>query len=155
MKSGIRNDEQDAEPSSGLWDEIEVYSRALMDESMEAVRKRNFRDAGRHRRRPQHLAPLRENEEVTNVMNGPDDMTLSVGHRAYLPEAAAAIQEDIEGIKDRYIVGKIVGRDLMDKNGKQMARQGERITRVMVQEADRAGLLVDLIEFMTFESFED
>jgi len=153
MKSG--NDEQDAEPSSGLWDEIEVYSRALMDESMEAVRKRNFRDAGRHRRRPQHLAPLRENEEVTNVMNGPNDMTLLVGHRAYLPEVAAAIQEDIEGIKDRYIVGKIVGRDLMDKNGKQMARQGERITRVMVQEADKAGLLVDLIEFMTFESFED
>lgn len=155
MKSEIRNDEQDAEPSSGLWDEIALYSLALMDESWEAVSKRNLRDAGRHRRRPQHLAPLRDKEDVTNVMYGREDMTLSVGPRAYLPEVAAAIQEDIEGIKDRYIVGKIVGRDLMDKNGKQMARQGERITQVMVEEADRAGLLVDLIEFMTFESFED
>lgn len=139
--------ERESLPSSGLWDEIHFYVRDLMHES-EVELPVFSQSVSPKARVPNNRSVIQEAAQT--------DGSVDAEHsRVFLPEVAAAVQEDIESIKERYIVGKIVGRDLLDASGRRIAQQGERITRKMVREAETVGILVDLIEDMTFDSFEE
>lgn len=70
-------------------------------------------------------------------------------------EKGKDLQRRLESSKNRYIVGKIAGSDLIDREGHPIVRNGEKITEETVQKADQAGKLVELILHMRFPGMED
>lgn len=53
--------------------------------------------------------------------------------------------DKVKDIRLKYVVGKIVGEDLMDKEGKLLASKDSVITEALVEEATREGKLAELI----------
>jgi cell division septum initiation protein DivIVA len=51
----------------------------------------------------------------------------------------------IKDVRLKYLVGKIVGEDLMDKTGKLLAKKGSTITELLVEVASIEGMLSELI----------
>lgn len=51
----------------------------------------------------------------------------------------------IKDVRLKYLVGKIVGEDLMDKTGKLLAKKGSTITELLVEIASIEGVLSELI----------
>lgn len=131
--------------SSGLWDDVEPFIIDLLDDSMPDLALSYPPDL-------RGMAP-RSRSMVVEAKESVDSEER--GHYVHLPEVAVAISEDIEDIKNRYIIGKMIGRNLVAQSGRTIALQGERITQQIIREAETAGLLVDLIEHMMFDSFED
>lgn len=143
-----------AVPKSGLWEDIEPYLRYLTDEPLADL-------AGPGVPVPTrviHGLP-RDSTKWENVVAGngwQETMQAQAGGRVSSDnEVAASVHVDIEEIKGRYIVGKAVGRDLYREDGQLIACHGERITHSIVRAAEESGKLVDLIEYMTFDSLED
>lgn len=64
------------------------------------------------------------------------------------------IDEDAEYIRQKYIVGKIAGDDLYDRNGKLIIGRNGRITSQVVNYADREGKLPELIIHMILSNME-
>ncbi len=150
--------------SSGLWEDIEQYVYELF--LYDVNKKRSTISASPPPRRraateskpkanldsnPKIEAEVRVTREASEM---PEMEEIGLPNE-YYPEVAATLSEDIEDVKNRYIVGKIVGRNLVAKDGRTIASSGERITNQVIRQAEEAGLLVELIEYMTFESFED
>lgn len=143
--------EQRVRKSSGLWADIEPYVNHLMlvpGEDLPFLHERNTPSS------PSMVTPNGfPSPEI--VMPPPEPLDGDQSGRGYMPDMAADILSGMEEIKNRYIVGKTVGRDLWDAKGDRLASQGERITRQLVRAADAAGLLVELIEYMNYDSFEE
>ncbi|MDP4171119.1 MAG: hypothetical protein Q8906_10965 [Bacillota bacterium] len=59
-----------------------------------------------------------------------------------------AINQELESIKKRYIVGKVAGSDLFDDQGALIVAKQTEITGEIVEKANRAGVLADLIVHM-------
>lgn len=141
--------------SPGLWDHIESYIRELIDDDPDDLAANM---------RPQN-SPVRLGVPRTGIPGSAsvvleasaDEVAATLATDLDTPERAVveAIREDIEHIKQRYIIGRLVGRDMVSSQGQRIARQGDRITSHLVEQAEEAGRLVELIENMTFESFED
>lgn len=121
---------------SGLWDDITPFVNALMSQEEDELRAVPQMSSAKARPRPDSTPAWQEETH------------------AYLPEVAAAVQSDLDETKERYIVGKTVGQDLFDDTGRKVAMQGNRITRELVRDVERLGLLVELIEHMVFDSFD-
>jgi hypothetical protein len=51
----------------------------------------------------------------------------------------------IKDVRLKYLIGKIVGEDLMDKKGKLLAKNGTTITEILVEIASITGVLSELI----------
>lgn len=145
----------------GLWDDIEPYVRDLMDDDPGnadfGATPPDVAAPQTARTVPRHLVQRRR--DIPGF--GDPDWTgwgreeVSAGSDAFAPDIAEAVREDVEHIKERYIVGKVVGRDLADETGRRIASQGQRITRRMIRQAEESGRLVELIEHMTFDLLED
>lgn|GEM_PF-6933015 len=56
-----------------------------------------------------------------------------------------ALSEEISAIRNRYIVGKLAGEDLLDQHGELIIAKHEVITAEVLARADKAGKLADLI----------
>lgn len=131
--------------SSGLWDSIEHFVLDLLDDSVSASTTLAY----------PFLATTSRADVAVNREAGENGESIGRNNSLHPSEVAVAISEDIEDIKSRYIIGKIIGRNLVARNGRTIGRMGERITQQVIHEAETEGLLVDLIEHMTFDSFED
>ncbi|UOF89033.1 hypothetical protein LSG31_13985 [Fodinisporobacter ferrooxydans] len=66
-----------------------------------------------------------------------------------------ALSEEIEAVRNRYIVGKLSGIDLYDTNGQLIIGKNQSITKEVVSQADRAGKLADLIVHMLLPGMRD
>ncbi|HEU4963926.1 MAG TPA: hypothetical protein VFV52_08745 [Bacilli bacterium] len=66
-----------------------------------------------------------------------------------LSQESASLSGEIQSIRNRYLVGKRVGNDLYDTDGLLLAEKNAEITPDLVEEADRAGKLPELILHMT------
>ncbi|WP_336787925.1 hypothetical protein [Paenibacillus sp. MMO-177] len=64
-----------------------------------------------------------------------------------------ALAQDIRFVQQRYIVGKIAGESLYDEAGKLVVAKGETITFDIVQRAEKAGKMPDLIVHMIIPGF--
>lgn len=62
-----------------------------------------------------------------------------------------ALAQRVDELKLRYIVGKVAGKDLVDTRGQLIAQRGEKLTAAVVEAADRAGKLVELIVNMVID----
>lgn len=60
-------------------------------------------------------------------------------------QASNAIDGEIQNIRRKYIVGKIAGDDLLDRNGNLIIKKNDIITIETVQLAEREGKLANLI----------
>lgn len=156
-----RNDEL---RSPGLWDHIESYIRELIDDDPDDLAANMRPQSSSVRLGAPRAVPFRTG--IPDGMPGSapvvleasaDEVAATLATDLDTPERAVveAIREDIEHIKQRYIIGRLVGRDMVSSQGQRIARQGDRITSHLVEQAEEAGRLVELIENMTFESFED
>lgn len=67
-------------------------------------------------------------------------------------EHSQVILEQIDSIKTQYIVGKIAGEDLFDLQGNVIVKENARITRDVVELANKCGKLADLIVNMKLTS---
>lgn len=63
--------------------------------------------------------------------------------------------EQIDSIKSQYIVGKVAGTDLFDLQGNLIIAKSSLITREIVERANRAGKLADLIVNMKLADSEE
>lgn len=63
--------------------------------------------------------------------------------------------EQIDAIKSQYIVGKMTGEDLLDANGKLIISKNTLITREVVETANQAGKLAELIVNMKLSGLGD
>ncbi|TVY07705.1 hypothetical protein [Paenibacillus cremeus] len=70
-------------------------------------------------------------------------------------QESAALTSEIQAIRHRYIVGKRAGDTLYDAGGRLIISQGGVITADVVDAADRAGKLADLIVGMTISGLGD
>lgn len=153
--SGPAPSRHDELRSPGLWDHIESYIRELIDDDPD-----DLEEDMRPQRSSVRLGVPRTGVpgSVSVVLEASaDEMAATLVTDLDTPEhvVVEAIREDIERIKQRYIIGRLVGRDIVSSQGQPIARQGDRITSHLVEQAEEAGRLVELIEQMTFESFED
>jgi hypothetical protein len=64
------------------------------------------------------------------------------------------LNEDAKYIRQKYIVGKIAGDDLYDRNGKLIIGRRSPITPAVVEYADREGKLPELIVHMILRDME-
>lgn len=62
-----------------------------------------------------------------------------------LPNVDTSLIEQIDAIKSQYIVGKVAGEDLYDQAGNLIIAKSTKITREVVEEANRLGKLAELI----------
>lgn len=85
--------------------------------------------------------PISEREEIGE----PEELS-------YNRQDAGSMQEsgipDLDLEKTRYITGKISGRDILDDNGVKIVARGEIITAEIVDMAEKAGKLPELIVHM-------
>lgn len=65
------------------------------------------------------------------------------------------VQREAELFKLRYMLGKLAGRDLYDREGRPIIRKGEPITEEKIHKADVAGKLADLIIHMKLPGMEE
>lgn len=60
-------------------------------------------------------------------------------------EAGKGIEMEITQIKNNYLIGKIVGEDILDNNGDIIVHKNEHITEEIINAVEKEGKLVDLI----------
>lgn len=65
------------------------------------------------------------------------------------------LENRIENMRLKYLVGKIVGEDLMDNKGIVIASKNVRITEELINIADKQGKLAELILNMIFPEAEE
>lgn len=61
------------------------------------------------------------------------------------PVESKAVTSEIKNIRSKYLIGKIVGEDLMDKQGRLLAKKGSTITEDLIEIIDKEGKLAELI----------
>lgn len=71
------------------------------------------------------------------------------------PQESQGIKQEIDQIKNRYIIGKIAGSDLYDQKGQLIVRKSEEITSEIIEHAKQAGLLSNLIVNMKIPGLGD
>ncbi|HZG78610.1 MAG TPA: hypothetical protein VEZ72_22330 [Paenibacillus sp.] len=69
--------------------------------------------------------------------------------------SSPAISEEIRSLRTKYIVGKCAGEDLFDASGKRIVSKGAVIDEDVVEAADRAGKLAELIVHMIIPGLGD
>lgn len=55
------------------------------------------------------------------------------------------VTREIKNIRSKYLVGKIVGEDLMDRQGNLLVKKGSTITENLIEIVDKEGKLAELI----------
>ncbi len=70
-------------------------------------------------------------------------------------EGSNELIEQIDSIKSQYMVGKVAGNDLFDLQGNLIIAKSSVITREIVERANRAGKLADLIVNMKIAELEE
>ncbi|MFA6309056.1 MAG: hypothetical protein WC677_04855 [Clostridia bacterium] len=58
-------------------------------------------------------------------------------------------EKNVDNMKNRYILGKLAGENLLSKDGNLIISKNSEITEEVIQKAEQAGLLTDLIINMT------
>lgn len=64
-------------------------------------------------------------------------------------KGSSSVNQEIEKIREKYIVGKIAGNDLLDQNGKVIIAKHGVISSEVVKAAEREGKLAELIVNMS------
>jgi len=64
------------------------------------------------------------------------------------------ITDEINSIRNKYIIGKMAGENLVDSNGRIIISKNEIITSDVIAKADREGKLPDLIISMILPGME-
>lgn len=54
-------------------------------------------------------------------------------------------KENVTGIKNMYIIGKVAGEDLFDNSGKLIVAKNEVITEEIIDKAEKVGNLIELV----------
>ncbi|MCC2685187.1 MAG: hypothetical protein K0R75_2086 [Paenibacillaceae bacterium] len=68
--------------------------------------------------------------------------------------SSRGITEEVAQLRYKYILGKMTGKDLLTRHGRLIAAKNTPITRAVIDEADREGLLAELIIHMTILGIE-
>jgi hypothetical protein len=130
--------------ADGLWDDIEEYMSDLPDVPPAETVKPGVTSAN-----------LSSPAQLQDHRDWPESEAAATYEDRVTEEIIVQIREDVDQIKDKYILGKKVGRDITLPDGSRLAKPGDTITQRLIREVETAGLLVELIEHMTFDSFED
>ena len=71
------------------------------------------------------------------------------------PLKSPALTDEILSIRERYIVGKKAGENLLDRYGKAIITKNSIITSEVVRKADEEGKLAELIVHMVISGYEE
>jgi hypothetical protein len=71
------------------------------------------------------------------------------------PAAGRPSSPELDALKRHYIVGKVAGEDLYDRQGRVIVSKQSVITEQILQAAEREGMLVELIVNMIIPGLED
>ncbi|MCL6547576.1 MAG: hypothetical protein K6T30_01550 [Alicyclobacillus sp.] len=141
----------------GLWDDIERYVADLLGDPDGQPGRLDDSEG------PPSNAGMDLQAEVS-ARPVPEPRRADMADRTRESEETAAaaatplsdsMRRERAGIKQRYIVGKRVGRDLLAPDGTLLARTGEAITPAIVEAAEDHGKLVELIVHMTLDGIEE
>jgi hypothetical protein len=68
--------------------------------------------------------------------------------------SSRGITEEVAQLRYKYILGKMTGKDLHTRQGRLIAAKNTPITRAVIDDADREGMLAELIIHMTIPGIE-
>lgn len=94
------------------------------------------------------LETSHEKYEPSNFYSSADTVEKNIKHKPLVQNKQIEDNQEPDKVKDirlKYVVGKIVGEDLMDKEGKLLAAKDSVITEALVEEATKEGKLAELI----------
>lgn len=92
-------------------------------------------------------------EDITKNINDKEKIeneNVNVVPKQVKTKVNKALQNRIKNIRFKYLVGKIVGEDLMDSKGIIIASKNSLITKKMINIVDKQGKLAELILNMIF-----
>lgn len=137
--------------SSNFWDDESESSEIRNDENLndselkERQVKKNI-----IKQEIQEKDIQKDAREQLSIINGEsskkreDTTQVSKGN-----EENNTIVNDINNIRLKYLIGKVTGVDLLDRNGNVIVTQNSKITSEVIEAAEREGKLAELIVNMT------
>jgi hypothetical protein len=126
---------KEEEPSSLLTSEKDFVQ---MDEQ--------FSDKVAEKESPRVSSPIKDGLPETNFEKSSEPEKKPVDFQNDI------LLEQIDSIKNQYIVGKVAGEDLLDHHGRIMVAKNSMITREVVERANEIGKLAELIVNMKLSS---
>lgn len=129
-----------AQMSEGFWDSTGVFeeiSAASSEHIPGLSEEKSVQESGDHAQPAQ--------EEVNNKNESKKE-----SFRTESP----ALTKDIEGIRQRYIIGKLAGEDLYDTNNSLIIAKNQAITADVISRAEQEGKLSELIVNMIIPGME-
>ncbi len=103
--------------------------------NLDGTSKEESKEKTVHRRRAEDNLPSNRNSNVTSTVQ------------------TTQKQNNAQG-RNRYIVGRLAGEDLYDSNDEVIIRKGAEITTEIIDQANKEGLLAELIMYMTLPGLE-
>ncbi|KLU66429.1 hypothetical protein DEAC_c18280 [Desulfosporosinus acididurans] len=86
-----------------------------------------------------------QNETITKEIAVTDEVE---NYANSSKQTSQEVRDEITSVRDKYILGKVVGEDITDKNGKIIIRKNESITESVMHLAKNEGKLTELIIHM-------
>jgi len=145
---------------SGFWDDADDYLNRALGASIpelsvaakqSAPSKESYAPS-RTRQIPREEPQFEEDGQSGQGATEPNTLETSPGAHA---SGSSAVTEEIVHLRRRYIVGKIAGEDLYDRSGRLIIAKGQPITESVMENADSAGKLAELIVNMMIKGLGD
>jgi len=137
-------------PTTIAFDEISAAAAPYVPAPAEPKRRK---EEPREAPKEAPKAPLRT--EAPPRAEAPAPSPAPAPRSAESGPSSPAISEEIRSLRTKYIVGKCAGEDLFDASGKRIVSKGAVIDEDVVEAADRAGKLAELIVHMIIPGLGD
>ncbi len=127
----------------GFWDNIDgILSKESSFREYEGDSRREIEEEIKPAMKKEAVFEKSEREEIRQP-----EKTAAV--------KSPAVEAQIEGIRHKYIVGKIAGKELLDKNGQTIVTEGDVITVEVIEKAETDGKLPELIVNMLLPGMKE
>ncbi len=112
------------------------------------VRERRVRDNTQESLKIKIAKSKESTQETSNII-------APRSNYASAAQGSKEISREVRQLRNKYIIGKWAGQDLLNKDGKLIAAKNSPITETIIDEADQEGMLALLIVHMTIPGLEE
>lgn len=97
---------------------------------------------------------VKNSEDLQEEISSGQEQPLGTDDRKY-NGTSGELRADIDVVRSKYIIGKLVGADLYDSSGDLIIRRGETITAEVMEKAQLEGKLAELIVQMVIPGLDE
>lgn len=106
---------------------------------------------------PSFIEVAATEESVAKAVKPDSSKALKAPETQSIPseQSQAGVREEILTVRDKYIIGKVAGEDILDTRGEILIRKDEQITLNIMELAQKEGKLAELIIHMVLPGQEE